>query len=348
MQKNAGQERQSTLKDWEVFFGRRGLSEVFLAKYISYCERLISNRVPVIFEFDHLSQLLGITPDYLAVAVNATKSCYRTFTIPKRSGGVREIEAPYPALLSCQKWIKAHILDKVPTHECAHGFVRKRSIITNAKPYLAKNDLLKMDLANFFPSIPIKRVITVFRNLGYAPNVAFYLASLCCVDGRMPQGAATSPALSNIIALRMDRRLAALSNVYSLSYTRYADDLTFSGKHIPLNFITLINAVATESGFDVRKDKTSLISGKGKRIVTGISVVGKHPKVPRAMKREIRKEVHFIQKFGLVSHGSKTRIRKPYYLQSLLGRIEFWRAVEPDNLFPANASLLIRQLISGA
>ena len=100
-----------------------------------------------------------------------------------------------------------------------------------------------MDLADFFPSIAKPRVIKTFRRFGYPKNISFYLASICCVNNSLPQGASTSPILSNIIAKRFDKRLFALAKKYNLKYTRYADDLTFSGIHIPLNFLGIVEDI---------------------------------------------------------------------------------------------------------
>jgi hypothetical protein len=203
-----------------------------------------------------------------------------------------------------------------------------------------------MDLADFFPSIKLNRVIAVFRHFGYPPNVAFFLARLCCVDGAIPQGAATSPALSNTIAFHMDARLSGLARACGLTYTRYADDLTFSGKLITIRFPEIVKGIVREEGFQVRDEKTHLCRSTGKRIVTGISVAGDALAVPRKYKRELRKEVHHILAHGYISHITKRKIRDPFYLDALYGRLMFWRWVEPKNPFLATALPHIEALIA--
>ena len=202
-----------------------------------------------------------------------------------------------------------------------------------------------MDLADFFPSIKLNRVIGVFRHFGYPPNVAFYLARLCCLNGELPQGAATSPSLSNTIAFRLDARLSGLSKACGLVYTRYADDLTFSGDRITIKFPDIVKKIVHEEGFIVRDDKTHLCRSSGKRIVTGFSVARDKLTVPRQYKRKLRQELHHIFVHGYMSHIKKLKIRDPQYLDSLYGRLVFWNWVEPSNPFVTSSLPRIRALM---
>lgn len=320
-------------KEWESFFLDRGISGEFIPQYLEYIRKLNKNSVPIIFEFEHFSNLLGIKKTILAAIINSSRSFYRIFSIPKKKGGFREITAPYPSLLHCQKWIYKNILLSQDVHKCAHGFVPKRSIITNAQVHLSSNCLLKMDLKDFFPSVPINWVIRLFQNLGYANNVSFYLASICCYDGALGQGSPASPYLTNILLKKYDEKLYRLGLSYNLNYSRYADDITFSGNYIPCNFINIIEIITSEYGLNINKKKTVLYTKPGKRIVTGLSVNGKSLTLPRSAKREIKKDVYFIKTFGYLSHITSRKIADPFYLDSLLGRLAFWRQVEPNNPF---------------
>ena len=194
-----------------------------------------------------------------------------------------------------------------------------------------------MDLADFFPSIKSGRVISVFRRLGYPPNIAFCLARLCCLNDALPQGAATSPSLSNIIAFRLDARLAGLAKACGLVFTRYADDLTFSGNLITIRFPDIVKEIAREEGFSVRDDKTHLCRSPGKRIVTGLSVAGGTVAIPRRYKRKLRQDIHHIFAHGYLSHITKLKIRDPFYLDALYGRLMFWKWIEPSNPFVVDA-----------
>lgn len=316
---------------WENKFADRGVSPEIIKLYAEYVNNLLSKSLPVIFEFEHLAKLLGFTRTYLASAVNAPNKHYRQFTIPKKRGGKRQILAPYPALLQCQRWILEHILLHLPVHEAGHGFVPGRSIISNASKHLESKQILNMDLTDFFHSVKFNQVMQVFKEAGYVNNVAFYLSSLCTLNNHLPQGAATSPALSNIVAAYFDKRLTLLSSKYGLTYTRYADDLTFSGDKIPYYFSKIVQDIATDCGFTINTTKTRLASIPSRLMVTGLVIKGENLTLPREYKRELKKEVHFIQKYGYLSHISKEKIRDPLYLERLIGKCNFWLQVEPQN-----------------
>lgn len=325
------------IEKWSDFFSRKGIDKILQDKYIEYIKVLEQNNVPIIFDFNHLRLLMGRSDLYFTSVINSPENHYRSFKLRKRNGGFREILAPYPALLEMQYWIYNNILKKIPVSSYSHGFVCKKSIITNAKIHLNQKELLKLDLKDFFPSITINRIIYVFKSLGYTNKVAFYLASLCSYEGTLPQGAPTSPYLSNIIAKKLDKRLIGLSKRYDLRYTRYADDLTFSGNSIPTKLLEYINEIVTSEGFVINPEKTRLYKNGGKRIVTGISVIGNELKLPKNYRRSLRQELHFIIKYGYESHIKKKKIRKINYIEVLLGRVNFWLSVEPSNKFALNA-----------
>ncbi|MGG5873917.1 retron St85 family RNA-directed DNA polymerase [Pseudomonas peli] len=329
---------------WKFYFEDRGLPLETTEKYVSYIKALTSKNLPIIFELEHLSQLVGIKSDEVLKMVNAPEKFYRNFSIPKRKGGKREIHSPYPSLMLCQQWIYQNILLSQGIHSCAHGFAPGKSIVSNAKPHLNKKALLKMDLVNFFPSIPIAWVLNFFSALGYAHNVSYYLASLCCLNGFLAQGASTSPYLSNILLFSLDNRLNKLARAYDLDYTRYADDLIFSGSYIPHNFISIVEKIIEKYGLSPNREKTRLHTNPGQRIVTGVSVSGENLALPRSSKREIKKEFHYIRKHGYLSHIAKRKIKDPFYLDVVQGKIAFWLQIEPNDNFARNAFNYIKEL----
>lgn len=322
---------------WKSGFEKSGLKSELIEEYLSYIKPLLKNDVPVIFDFNHLCLLLGRNQAYLASVINSNVSHYREFEIPKRSGGKRIISAPYPALLECQSWIYENILTKIKIHSSAHGFTFKKSIISNSKIHVGQNHFLKIDLKDFFPSITINQVITIFKSLGYTHKVSFYLAAICCYGEVLPQGAPTSPMLSNIVAKSLDNRLMKYSKKFNLKYTRYADDLAFSGDSIPVKHIEYITKIINSCGFVVNEKKTILQQEKHKRIVTGISIAEDVIKVPREYKRKLKLEIHCIRKHGLLGHMRKHKIRNPDYLLSIIGKIHFWLSVEPENTYARQA-----------
>lgn len=184
------------------------------------------------------------------------------FTIPKKSGGERLISAPMPRLKRAQYWVLDNILARAPLHDAAHGFAPERSILTNARNHVGRDVVINLDLKDFFPTLTYARVKGLFEALGYAEAVAIPLALLCTepdvdevtLDGErhfiadgprlLPQGAPTSPAITNLICRKLDRRLMGLSRTLGFVYSRYADDLTFSGSGEAVKKIgTLLKAV---------------------------------------------------------------------------------------------------------
>lgn len=332
------------IENWKEFYEDRGIDPVLADSYLQYADRLIRRGVPVIFEIEHLSKLLGIKLQELCKMISSPEHFYRVFQIKKRRGGFRTIQAPYPSLLHCQKWIHENILRYGRVNMAAHGFQRFKSILSNAQPHLGSKMLLKMDLKDFFPSIPISWVINYFHSLGYAKNVSYSLASLCCLNDALVQGSATSPSLSNLLLVSLDRRLSRLAFKFKLTYTRYADDLTFSGDSIPIEFPNIVDSIVDDFGLKVNREKTRLHRKRGQRIVTGISTAGDSPKLPRVTVRHLRKELYFIKKFGLISHLSNEKINEAYYLSSLIGKFSFWLQVEPDNSFAQEGISFLKSL----
>lgn len=180
--------------------------------------------------------------------------------------------------------------------------------------------------------------MTYFKELGYTNKVSYYLSAICCYGDVLPQGAPSSPALSNIIGRTLDKRLFAFARKNNLKYTRYADDITFSGEKIPVKFINYVTTIIQSCGFSLNTKKTILQQQQNsKRIITGISISDSTIKVPREYKRKLKQEIHCIRKFGISSHIRRKKIKSPDYLLSIIGKIRFWLFVEPDNKFARKA-----------
>lgn len=223
-------------------------------------------------------------------------SHYHYRWLKKRSGGVRLIEAPKQKLKAVQVKILREILDKVPPHRTAHGFALGRSIVSNAKPHIGQAVLLKFDLENFYATVTMARVTAIFRGIGYRREAAIWLARLTTsclpmntpfvkshptailpyIPKHLPQGAPTSPALANLSAWGLDVRLSGLARGFGANYTRYADDLTFSGpeEFIPSlrDFIPLTTQVIRQERFRVHKKKRKVIRDNARQTVTGVVV----------------------------------------------------------------------------
>lgn len=282
---------------------------------------------------------------------------YAYFEIPKRSSGKRLLAAPQPKLAKAQAWVLHNVLERLSTEEPAHGFIKGRSTVTCATPHVGRDLVINLDLTEFFPTISIDRVRGVFRRLGYSPAVASIFALLCSeaprtpaiFEGRrywvavgpraLPQGACTSPALSNQIARKLDRRLAGMSRKYGFVYTRYADDLTFSAppgkrQELPM-FLARVRHIVDEEGFALNPRKGRVQGAARRQSVTGI-VVNQKPSVPREEVRTLRAILHQAKKTGL---AAQNREGLPHFEAHLAGRIAYVHMVDPERAAPLRAAL---------
>lgn len=321
-----------TLEEWRRFFEEKGVrSKKALAGYLRYIEDLESKGLPPIFEIEHLAALIGVDVSYIAAATKDSATFYRDFQIKKRSGGFRVISAPNPTLLRCQRWINEEILQRVSIHDSAFGFVQGRSVVDNARMHLGGNRLLGLDVKDFFPSIHIDTVRDTFLGLGYPPNLSLVMARLCCKADRLPQGAATSPAISNLVCRNMDREILNLTSSRSLIYTRYADDISISGDDVGSDVLSKIEFILKSFGFSVNEGKTRISKRGSKMIVTGISIGTGRTKLPRKEVRSIKADAHALLRHGLLSYLERSEEPDPLVLERLLGRVAFWLQVEPEN-----------------
>ena len=159
-------------------------------------------------------------------------------------------------------------------HPAATGFRRQHSIVDNVRPHLGKRCVLKTDIHDFFISIRSPRVKKTFEKIGYPKNISKVLGELCCMRRHLPQGASTSPVLSNIIAYEMDRKLAAMAEEFGLTYSRYADDLTFSGDVFPKEqVLARVKEIIREEKFEPNHQKTRFLNENDRKIITGVSAV---------------------------------------------------------------------------
>jgi retron-type reverse transcriptase len=292
-----------------VFLGR-GVSSG-LANRTSDIGTLQKRGLPILSTPADVAKAIGVTiPQLRWLAFHseaATSTHYRRWQIPKKSGGMREISAPMAKLAAAQRWIFDQVLSKLPPDGVAHGFVRGRSTVTNATPHVKRGVVVNLDLRDFFPSIVFPRVRGLFEWMGYSPAAATILALLCTESPRraaayegkayhvaigprgLPQGACTSPAISNLIAWTLDRRLAGLQ----WTYTRYADDLTFSGDdpQAVAWLLARVRHILEEEGFEVNEKKLRVQRRSAQQSVTGI-VVNEKLSVPRRERRRLRAMKH--------------------------------------------------------
>jgi RNA-directed DNA polymerase len=332
------------VSDWKGYFRDIGLPVEIIDRHLILVEKQLSSRVPVIFDVEHLAKLLGVSDAYLASAISVPEFHYRNFSIPKKSGGTRNISSPRSALKDVQRWILKNILYSASPSSVAMGFRHDRSILDHAKTHCHSPYILKLDVADFFPSIKFSRVIGLYQGFGYSAGVAYTLASLCCLDGSLPQGAATSPALSNLVCRRLDVRLYSLAKKLRLKFSRYADDMAFSGRSLNLSVLPLVKLILAEEGFELRDDKTRLYSEGAKRILTGLSASMSGVKLLRKDRRELRAVFHEIRKYGIIGYIFSHKIRDPLFLDRLIGKFSFWCFIEASCKFPREATVYLKKI----
>ncbi|MEK6238598.1 MAG: reverse transcriptase family protein, partial [Planctomycetales bacterium] len=321
--------------------------------------------VPTIKNLKQLRALLGINSPrqlgYFLLASDKDGGPYTRFTIPKRDGADRVICAPKPQLRWVQRRLLSEILARLPVHAAAHGFVPGRSTVTNAAEHQGSEILVKFDLRNFFPTIHYYRVLGMFASIGYdgsgarfqsrddSRQVAPTLARLCCWTpdptqwgkAAAPQGAPTSPAISNIVCRGLDARLDGLAQALGGVYTRYADDLTFSFKDQSANlgrFRWWVDQICHQEGFLVNQRKFRVIRRSQRQTVTGI-VVNDVLRVPRPQRRAFRAMLHNCRKHGVASQA-RGNASFPDYLRGFASYIHMVHPEEGRRLLDEVNELL--------
>jgi len=337
-------------KQTDIVFLGRGVSGG-LADRRANVEKLQRLQLPALASPADLAKALNLSiPRLRWLAFHseaATVTHYIRFQVPKKSGGMRELSAPHRDLAGAQQWILINVLEKIPSHAAAHGFVPGRGTMSNAVPHVGRAAVINLDLKDFFPSITFPRVKGIFQELGFSPAVATILALLCTecprrkveYGGRLfhvatgprglPQGACTSPALSNLLARRLDARLNGLANKLGFTYTRYADDLTFSGSHESAAktgyLLARVRHIVADENLTMNEAKTRVQRPNSRQTVTGI-VVNKHPNVSRRTTKRLRAILHQAGKNGL---AAQNRHNRDNFVDWLGGMIAYVQMVNP-------------------
>lgn len=342
----------------DIIFLGRGVSGK-LADRRANVEALQKNGLPILSTPAEVAKTLGLPIGKLRWLCHhndaVTRPHYVYFEVPKRSGGTRLLSAPHENLAKAQEWIFNNILQKLPTENPAHGFVKGRSTVTNAKEHVGQGIVINLDLSDFFPTIGFGRVRGLFESLGYSPAVATIFALLCTEPPRrkvtydgtlywvavgdrgLPQGACTSPAISNLVSRKLDRRLLGMTRKMGWTYTRYADDLTFSAEMQEIEggkkgrkdlgmLLARIRHIVQEEGFAINPKKGRLQHAGGRQEVTGI-VVNDKLSMPREEVRRLRAILHQAKKTGLEAQNKEKR---PHFESYLKGKIAYLNMVDPD------------------
>lgn len=255
---------------------------------------LVSRGLPPLVSARAFSLILGVSPKLIPAMTRSPEVYWRSFSLLKKDGTPRQITTPRAFLKTVQLYLLRFVLDRVPESPSAYGFTVGKGALKNAAQHLGQRFVWNTDIQDFFPSITFYQVATVFRDLGFPEPMPELLAALCTFSRRLPQGAPTSPKLSNLVFAPFDQRLIAIAAENGFHYSRYADDITFSGPQKPAS--SLIESVRNElipGGFRLNIKKTRLHGPSEARYVTGYVVNEKiHP--DRETRRMLRARFHAL------------------------------------------------------
>ena len=250
---------------------------------------------------DDLASLLGMNEDRLTQLAGEAEKLYERFPLKTRRRRPRWIEAPKPFLKLVQRRLLDRLLYEVPPHSAAHGFYPELSIVTNAQTHVRSDWVISFDLKDFFPTTDMEKVRQALsKYYALEGKTLDTILRLTCRGGSLPQGAPTSPHLANLAFLDGDERLANLAQKYKLSYTRYADDMTFSGNGLPDGFEDLVEQIVRRTGYRLAGEKTKRMGRHQCQKVTGL-VVNEGVRLPRNQRRRLRAIRRDIETKGIES-----------------------------------------------
>ncbi|MCK0148321.1 reverse transcriptase family protein [Arenibacter sp. F26102] len=332
-------------------------SDEFLTDINNYGDNLKKNKLPVIYTLYHLCQMAEVpVKEILRVCESTRIEHYKRFKIRKKRGGFRVIQTPSDSLKYLQRWILVNILNELDSHERCFGFEKKSSILKNASVHLNQPAILKLDLQRFYDSINEKRIYGVIQSFGYHSNLSVYMAKLLTVlpndyffesfkktesnlknklqklnQGVLSQGAPTSPKISNLVCRRLDQRMYELAIKNGLNYSRYADDITFSGNIEVLRKVKkAAYYIINDEKFFVNYGKTKFIKAGGKFLVTGLNIENGSVTVPKKKKMEIEHHLYHCLNNGVINHLKTSKMPQRNFKDWLLGNIAFVHSIEKN------------------
>ena len=265
---------------------------------------------------------------------NQIKTHYHPVVISKKSGGRRKLLVPDALLRTIQRNLLHHVLEEFQISEFACAYKKGTSIVDNARPHVGAKLVLKLDIQDFFDQITWILVYqNAFPGTHFPPAIRKMLTEFCCVRDRLPQGAPTSPTVSNLVMRPFDVHMGEWCREREIRYTRYCDDLTFSGAFAPEEVIRKVRGFLQVYGFELNRKKTRVLSRGNAQSVTGI-VVNEKAQVSRAYRRKLRQEVYLFDRYGAKSsgepkNGERERLR-------LLGKMRYVLSVNPEDVWFGN------------
>ena len=284
-------------------------------------------------ELSSLVHDLGFSARTLYAVSNNLGKHYRKAKLPKKSGGFRNLSVPDEVLKSIQKQIAEVLLIHMPVSRYAKAYRFGGSTLRNAKHHVGKQVVLKLDILHFFDSIRYSTAKDkVFPEEIYAEPLRILLTMLCYHKDALPQGAPSSPAITNIILYEFDEQVGQWCRERDIAYTRYCDDMTFSGDFDPAEVIRFVRLELKKMGFLLNEQKTRIQRPSHQQSVTGI-VVNEKLSIPADYRRKLRQELYYCRKFGIQEHLQKIGLEIPVdtYRMQLLGKVNYVLQVHPED-----------------
>ena len=284
-------------------------------------------------ELSSLERDLGISTKTLYAVSNNISKHYHKAKLPKKNGGIRNLSVPDEVLKSIQRRIADVLLIHMPVSQYAKAYRFGSSTLRNAKHHVGKQVVLKLDILHFFDSIRYSTVKDkAFPEEIYAEPLRILLTMLCYYKDALPQGAPSSPAITNIILYEFDELVGHWCRERDITYTRYCDDMTFSGDFDPAEVIRFVRLELKKLGFLLNEQKTRIQRPGQQQTVTGI-VVNEKLSIPADYRRKLRQELYYCRKFGIQEHLQKIGLEIPeeMYRMRLLGKINYVLQVHPDD-----------------
>ena len=296
-------------------------------------------------ELSSLERDLGINAKTLYAVSNNIGKHYHKAKLPKKSGGYRKLSVPDEILKVIQRQISEVLLIHMPVSRYAKAYRFGSSTLRNAKHHVSKQVVLKLDILHFFDSIRYSTVKDkVFPKEIYAEPLRILLTMLCYHKDALPQGAPSSPAITNIILYEFDELTGQLCRERDIAYTRYCDDMTFSGDFDPAEVIRFVRLELKKMGFLLNEQKTRIQRPGQQQTVTGI-VVNEKLSIPAGYRRKLRQELYYCRKFGIQEHLQKTglEILADTYRMHLLGKVNYLLQVHPNDKDMLDAKKWLQQ-----
>lgn len=304
---------------------------------IEYGLKIDKNNCPIFFDKQHVLLTFNFSVEENIDQVLIKKSI--SYTKQKKNGALREVWQPSYKIKVIQRWILKNILEKFIVSEHAHGFIKNKSILTNAMTHNYDEEcwILSLDIRNFFPSITIEQVRRIFLKVGYAEEVSNVLSQLCTINGKLVQGFPTSPYIANIVMKELDDEFHSLAKRCNLRYSRYADDLSFSSIHdkgykkLAKKIVDIVESILWSHNFVLNKSKTRLMKKNESKKVTGLMITTKGIKIPTNYIKKLEKELYYCKRFGVSNHLKyNNKITKANYKGYITGMIRYVYMVDKE------------------